>query len=227
MVAQAAAARGDLVVVGDHGAAVAHDREVLRGIEGEDAGAAEGADLLALPGGAVRLRAVFQHPHAQPRGQCAHGVEVGGLAIEVHGHDADRARRGLGGGVRGIERVVRIRIDEDRRGLREADRLDRRKRGVRGHEDLVARLHAERAQRQPQPRGGRVGEDAVPGAHVAGQLGLELTALGTEDVLARVDGGDRGLLDLVVHDGPGQGNLRHCHAPGLGSGTSRSYRPLK
>ena len=222
VVAQAPAALGHRVLVGDDGAAVTHDREVLRGVEREDAHATERADLLALPRRAVRLRAVLQHPDAQPLGQRLHGVEVGGLPVEVHGHDADRARRRLGGGIGGIERVVAVAVDEHRRGLGKADRLDRRERGVRRHQDLVAGLHAQRAKRQPQPGRGRVAEDAVLGPRVAGQLGLELTALGAEDVLARLDGRDGGLLDLVVHRRTGQGNLRHVHAPDWGSFTNRS-----
>ena len=44
VIAQAPAARGDVVVVGDEQAAVAHHGEVLRRVEGEAAGAPEAAD---------------------------------------------------------------------------------------------------------------------------------------------------------------------------------------
>ena len=172
------------------------------------------------------LGAVLQHPHAEARGQPAGGVDVDRLAVEVDGDDADRARRRLGGGVVGVDRVELVGVDEDRDRLGEADGLDRRKRGVRRHQDLVAGFHPQPAQREPQPGRRRVAQDAVPGADVARQLGLELAALRPEDVLSRVDGGQHGLLDLVVDRRSGQGNLRHVHAPGLGS-ESRSYLPLK
>src|SRR5215510_16008084 len=55
MVAKPSAPCGDLVVVGDEEAAVAHHGEILRRIEGKGSRAAEGADLLALPGRPVRL----------------------------------------------------------------------------------------------------------------------------------------------------------------------------
>src|SRR2546422_3936221 len=69
MISQPPTAGGDLVVVGHHRAAVAHDREVLGRIERENGRTAEAADLLAQPLGPVGLRAVLEEPHAQPRGR--------------------------------------------------------------------------------------------------------------------------------------------------------------
>jgi hypothetical protein len=49
----------------------------------------------------------------------------------------------------------------------------------------------------------------VADADVACELGFEGLALGTEDVLAGIDGGEDGMLDLVVHHGPGKRNGAH------------------
>jgi hypothetical protein len=59
VVAELAAARRHRVVVGHEEAAVAHHVEILRWVERESARAAEAADLLALPLGAVGLRAIL------------------------------------------------------------------------------------------------------------------------------------------------------------------------
>ena len=174
----------------------------------------------------MRLRAVLEHPHTQPRGELADGAHVDRLAVQVHGHDADRARRRLAAGVDGVQRVAVVDVDEDGRGVGEADGLDGRERGVRGHEDLVAGLHAERAQREPQRRRGRIRQHAVTHAHVASQLRLERLALGTQNVLARVDGGQHRLLELVVDRWARQRDRTH-DLPAAGAEARRPYFPRK
>src|SRR2546422_7054862 len=67
VVTQPAAARGDLVVVREHGATVAHRREILRRVERERGGAPEGADAASVPRGALGLGAVLEHPEAEAR----------------------------------------------------------------------------------------------------------------------------------------------------------------
>src|SRR3989441_12575492 len=73
VVTQPAAARGDLVVVCEHGATVAHRREILRRVERERGGTPEGADAASVPRGALGLGAVLEHPEAEARGEVLHG----------------------------------------------------------------------------------------------------------------------------------------------------------
>ena len=144
MIAQAAAASGNLVVVGHDGAAVAHHREVLGRIEREHAGPAEAADLLAVPRRAVRLRAVLEDPEAEPRRQVPQGIDVHRLTVEVHRHDSDGARRRRVAA--SAASIVYQRSASTRRGSPRRSRWPRgRKRRVRGDEDLVAALTRARA----------------------------------------------------------------------------------
>src|SRR5207253_9888734 len=55
-------------------------------------------------------------------------------------------------------------------------------------------------------------EPTVTDTDLARQLGLEFLALGPEDPLARIHGGEHGLLDLVIDRRTGQRN-RHDLAP--------------
>ena len=213
VIPQATATVGDLVVAGEDGAAVAHAGQVLRRIEREDGDAAEAADPAAIPLGSLCLRAIFEDPEAQARGEALDGRQIHGLTIEMDGHDPDRPRCGFRLGVGHVERVELVRVDEDRRRLSEADRLDGRERGVRRHQDLVAGLHAERPEREPERGGGRAGQHGVPHAGRARQLDLQLTALGAQDVLTRVDGGQHCPLDLVVDRRARQRDERHGVGP--------------
>src|SRR5206468_7379083 len=97
-------------------------------------------------------------------------------------------------------------------GAGEADGLDGRERRVRGHEHLVARLDPEGLERHPEGGGGAAGQRRVLHADVAGELLLEGAAFGTEDVLARVDGGEHRGLDLVIDRWAGEWN-RHQEGP--------------
>src|SRR5205823_4332868 len=85
VVAEPARASGDLVVVGDEHAAVTHDREVLRRVEGERGRAAEASHPLAVPRRAVRLAAVLERPQAEARGELADGGHVDRLSVNVDG----------------------------------------------------------------------------------------------------------------------------------------------
>ena len=215
VIAKAPAAHRDVVVVRDEQPAVAHHGEVLRRVEREDARAPEAPHLAPLPGRSVRLGAVLEEPEAARRAELEHAGEIGGVPVEVNGHEAHRPRRHLGRGVLQVDGVGVVDVDEDRDGAGEADGLDGRKGGVRGDQHLVARLHAEGLERHPE--GGRRArrQHGVLGAVVAGEFLLEGAALGTQDVLARVDGGqDRG-LDLVIDGWAGQRNS-HQQVPPKG-----------
>ena len=190
VIAKAPAAGGDLVVVGDEQPAVAHHGEILRRVEREDARAPEAPHLAPLPGRAVGLRAVLEEPEAARGAELEDPGEIGGVPVEVHGHEAHRPRGHLGRGVFEVDGVGVVDVDEDRDGAGEADRLDGRKGGVRRDQHLVARLDAEGLERHPE--GGRRArcQHGVLRPVVAGELLLERATLRAEDVLARVDRGD-------------------------------------
>src|SRR5262249_3012240 len=79
VVAQTTASPGNLIVIRDHGSAVAHHGEILGWIEREHARAAEGPDLASVPAGAMGLRAILEHPEPVAIDQIAHGGDVDGL----------------------------------------------------------------------------------------------------------------------------------------------------
>ena len=62
VLAKRAHAVGELEVVGDERARVAHRAEILRGVEAERRGVAPGAGAQAVAVGAVRLARVLEHP---------------------------------------------------------------------------------------------------------------------------------------------------------------------
>jgi hypothetical protein len=215
VVADPAAPNRHGVVIGHDHAAVAHHVEILRRIEGKGARATEAADLLVLPLGAVSLRAIFEQPEPVRLAQRLDAGEIRGLPVEVHGHEAHRARRDPGGGVPNVHGVAVVDVDEDRRGAGEADRLDGGERRVRGHEHLVARSRPERLHQHPDRRRRARGQDGVLGAVVRRELVLERAAFGTQDVLAGIDRLQHGPLDLVVDGGTGERNRHQRDPPGV------------
>ena len=214
VVADPPAPRRHVVVVGDEEATVAHDREVLRGVEGEGAGAAEAADLASLPGRSVGLGAVLHEPEAALGAESLDGGEIGRMAVEVYRDEAHGARRGLDGRIPDVHGIGVVHVHEDGDGAREADGLHGGERRVRRHQHLVPALDAERLECHPE-RGGRAArEDRVLGAVVPGELLLEGAALRAQDVLARVDGSEDRPLDLVVDRGAGQRDRHQRTSPG-------------
>ena len=209
VVSEPAAADRDLVVVGEDGAPVAHRREVLRRVEGKGRCAAEAADPSPVPLGALRLGAVLEKPETETRGEVLDGREIRRLAVQVHGHEPDGPGRHLRPRIDGVDRVELVHVDEHGPRPGEADRLNRWERRMGRHQDLVARLHPERAKCQPERGGRRAGQHGVFDVRGARQLGLELAALRTQDVLARVDGGEHCPLELVVDRRAGQRNGAH------------------
>ena len=85
--AQAFQDMGQGLVGGGHHAAVAEAAQVLRRVEAEGRGVAQGAGGAALVAGAYGLGRVFEDDQAAVPGQCQDGVHVGGLAVEVDRDD--------------------------------------------------------------------------------------------------------------------------------------------
>jgi fructose-specific component phosphotransferase system IIB-like protein len=92
MVAQQAHPVGDVVVVGDHHAAVAEPAEVLSGIEAEARRVTERADAAAAVARAVSLRRVLHDPEPARASDLAQWVHVARTPVQVHRHDRPRAR---------------------------------------------------------------------------------------------------------------------------------------
>src|SRR5262249_52865071 len=151
-----------------------------------------------------------------------HLVEIRGVTVEMYGHTADRAGAHFRRRVLQVDCVAVIDVDENGLGAREADRLDGRECRVRWHQHLVARLDAEGLQRHPERGRGAAGEDGVFAAEIAGEFPLEASALGTENVLTRVDGCEHRSFDFVI-DGWARQRYRHQRvSPG---GWRRPNRP--
>ncbi len=137
----------------------------------------------AAPAGADGLATVLHGPDSTSGDELTHGVEIDRLAVEVHGDDTNGARGDLCGGVHDVQAVGVIHIDEDRRGSREDDGLDRRKRRVGGHEDFVTGLDAESTEDQPEGGRARAGEHHVADADRSRKRRLELPTLGAQNVV--------------------------------------------
>jgi hypothetical protein len=212
VIAQPPAARRDVVVIGHEQSAVAHHRQVLGGVEREGAGPAEAADLPALPGSAVGLRAILEEPEAALGAKLLDAGQIGRLAVEMNGHEAHSPGADLARGVVEIHGVRVVGVDEDGHGARKANGLDRGEGGVRRDQHLVVGFDAKGLERHPERGRGARREHRVLGAVVARELGLEGLALRAENVLARVDRGEHGGLDLIVNGRAGQLD-RHQRVP--------------
>ena len=166
VVAQAPHGLGDAVVVGRDGPTLAR-RDDLAGMEREAGGEAERAAGAVAPPAAERTGGVLDQR------QVGELLDAGRTAEEMHGDDRAGARADLD--LRRVD-VHRLRIDVDEDGPQTGDRdhVGRRREGVGGHQDLVARVEPEREHREVQRRRpGRDG-DGVPRLARLGERGLEL-----------------------------------------------------
>ena len=174
--------RGELGIVRRDHAAVAGAAEVFRREEAEAAHRAEHSRLTAAIGAADRLRRVFNDRQAIPHRRSPQGVHVGALAEQVDWHDGPRPRghRSIDG--RGVE-IERRGVNVDENGLR-ADPVNatgRRKEGVRGGDDFVARADIEGHQRQNKCVGTRGTPDRMAGVAERRDLLFELDDVVAED----------------------------------------------
>ena len=174
--------RRDRRIARRQGAAVAESSEVLRGIEAVRRDGAVAADRTAIARRQVRLAAVLDDGEVVPSRDVARAAHVGGLAVEVNGHDCGGP--GRHGRCRGawIERET-LRIDvgkyRPRAGHHDGQRRVCRRKGRR--DDLIARPDPERSQADRQ----RVGPGADAGRVRRLTRGRELVferfQLGTEN----------------------------------------------
>ena len=168
---------GDLLVVGDHEAAVAERVEVLQRVRGEGADVAEGAAVLALVVGAHGLRRVLDHHEVVPARDIHDRVHVGDAPAPVHGHDGLGLRRDLLLDLGGIDVLVLAHVGIDRRGAHVRNRSGGGDEGDRRGDHLVALADAERPHAEHQGVGAVAAADAMLGAGVVDDLLLELADL--------------------------------------------------
>ena len=154
------------------------------------------------------------------RGDRRDARQVAGHAHLVHAEDGLGARRDGGLETRRVDvEGVRLDVHEDRRGAAVADAVGGGDEGVADRDDLVARLDADRQQRQVQGGGAARDRAGVGGADQGGEGLLEL-----RDPRALADpAGAQGLgggLDLFLAD-VGLGDGDHC---GLPPGAARALQ---
>ncbi len=90
VVAQAAQARCQSLVVGDDGPRFAKASQILSGIKAETADAAQRADAPLVAICAVRLRGIFDQQQIVAFGDLRQRIEIAGLAVEMNGKDRPR-----------------------------------------------------------------------------------------------------------------------------------------
>ena len=183
-----AAGLGELVVAGENGTAVAVAAERFAG---EEAGAAEGAEVaasVALVGGAEALGGIFDDGDvAMAGGDGVDGVHVGGLAVEADRQDGLGAVGDPGFDQGGVDVAgVGFDIDEDRFGAEQDDDFGGGDKGEGSGDDFIAGADAEGHEADEQGFGAAGDGDAVFGAGVGGEVLFEFADFGAEDVLAVV-----------------------------------------
>ena len=150
---------GALRVVGDDHAAVAGRAEVLGREEGEAAVMADRAGAAAFVLRADRLGGVFDDHKPVLLRDLHHGVHVGHLAVEMHGHDRPRAGGDLCLDLRRLQVVGGgVNIHEDGCGADARDAAGGGEEGVGRGDDLVAR--ADPLGHQADEQGVSSGRDA-------------------------------------------------------------------
>src|SRR3984893_924836 len=206
---QALQHRGDVVIVGEHGAAVAVAAE---GFGGEEAGCrnvAQGPDFGGLVDRAKTLRRVADDPQLVLRGD-RQNLVVGGRQTEQVDRDdphrlepeAPRCRdTGLEAHRVHVERLFEY-IDKDRDRIEPADDFGSSGKREGWHEHRLARLDALRHQREPQSVGAVGAAQYVLGAAEGGELLLEDGDLGAHDVFAVVDDTENRLVDAAAEAPP-------------------------
>ena len=141
----------DLPVLGDHHTAFAVGAQVLRIVEAKGCRVAEGAGPGALVLGAMGLAGVLDDREPVSTADGDHGVHIGGLAVEVDGHDGLRPRRDGSLDPRGVDGVAnRVDVHEHRPGPTESDGLHRSEERVGNGDHLVAGANAHGPKRQVQ-----------------------------------------------------------------------------
>ena len=198
-VACAAQTDGEGGIVHEDGAGVAERAQVLGGVEAERSDPRQRPHHAPFVSCAVGLTGVLDEGEAVVTGDLQERIEVGRVAVEVHGQEGlrpwrDRARDGLGRDVEGGG----VDVGENRAsaGGEDGEAGERGGEG-RGH-DLVAGADADRGEGELDRLRPARDPHRVLGAAGRGQLALEGLALAAEDEPARVEDAPHGRLQLAT-----------------------------
>ena len=195
-VAQPLHARGEPEVVGDDRAGIAQRAEVLGRIERQGASDPHRADRTAVAARQVCLRAVLDHRQAVALGDLQDRRHVGGLPVEMDGHDRDGAGRNRRGNRRRRQRQsIGIDIREHRPCAGHHDRQRGVGRRERAGHDLVAGADVERAQDEGERVGAGRHADRRRRARGLGELPFEGLELGAENEPAAIEHPGDGRVD--------------------------------
>ena len=219
-VADAPHLRGQRVVVGRDGAAVAEGAEVLRGVETVGRSHAERPHGPAVARRQVGLAAVFDDREAARRRDRHDGAHVGRLAVQVHRQHRGGARRD-GGFDRGrVDRQpARIDVREHRPCAHHHARQRRVRRRHRRRDHLVAGTDPQPAQDDGNRVGSGADANGVGRAARAGEGLLERVHLRPEHVPPALDHAPDGGVDgLAVLSG----DKAHERDAGCGHGAAGS-----
>lgn len=189
---------GQVVVVGENGAAIAVASQGLAGKEAGGRHSAEVAGFAAFIGGAKALRGILDDRKIVFFGYGIDGVEIGALPVQGN-RDNRLGSRGDGGfEFRWIEvEGLRVNIHIHRSGTEHGDSLGGGDEGETGSDDFILGADAKSHLGNLQGIGSVSHGDAVLGAGVGGEAFFQFGHFGAEDVAAMgqdtLDGG----VDLV------------------------------
>jgi len=191
VVAEQAAPLGEPSVARYHGAGFAHGPEVLGGIEAEGGGIADAAAGAPPVASAVRLRGVLHQLEPVAPSQLYQRIEIGRLTIEMNGQETRNAPAPLSIDEHSVphsavpRQVARhllhghavgggVDVDEQRRGARLCDPLDRSDERVGHRHHQVPGRDTHGLEGDPQGVGSARDAHAVRHAAVAGEVSLEV-----------------------------------------------------
>lgn len=180
LVAEGAAHRGEVGVVGDDHAAFAGG-DLFVGVEAEDSAEAEGADLAFSGCAAEAFAAVFDEGEVVFFGECFLGVHAGGVAEGFDGDDGFGAG-GDGAAEAGDVEVVGfgVDVDEDGFGADEEDAVGGGDEGEGGGDDFVAFFDAGGEHGDVEAGGAGGDGDTESAVCDAGTGGFELFDFGAD-----------------------------------------------
>ena len=197
-VAEHAQPRGQVVAVGDDGAALAAGAEVLARVEAEATDIAEAAGAAALVLCTMRLGRVLDHDEAIGIGEREQGRHVGHAAMQMHRQDRPGSTGQHLGNGRRIERSrARLDIGQHRPGTCELDRRHGRDERHRCGHHLVARADAGGEQRHVQRRRASAHRNGMAGAAIAGKVRFEGLDLLAQHVAAAAQHARAGGLEIL------------------------------
>src|SRR5208283_3285401 len=198
VIAHAANGQFDVGAIGNEGATVAKGAEIFLD---DEAGANRVAEFALLEAAAVSvdgLGVIFNDPELVLFGDGADGLHVGAMAVEMHGNDADGARRDGGFDLRGIDIVGdRVGIDEHSFAAGNPDGFGGGEKSVGGGDHFVAGLDTEGEKGEPESVGAGVQADGMLHAKILGQLLFKASESGAHNISLAFHDGMEGVVDFA------------------------------